>query len=248
MFESTTPFGQPELLRASGYQRYLDEMEAEARERGINARIASLTPSVRADLYRFEAEGRPSDLLEVMAACMRHVQRLTIHLRFGSKVAPLTVFAEERLLHCAVKPARLLENGIAELEVMHVEPAVLRPPGDHEKALVGDAACYHPLAPLLWALAFGGARNELLPEIAGPAVYRIAPGLETDHLPLGRSLGAAVQRLREGTHSLREVAEWPGVGKDNAVRLINGLYLQAGLMVSRSHPEALHHRWFGKSA
>jgi hypothetical protein len=37
-------------------------------------------------------------------------------------------------------------------------------------------AQYAPLGPLLWELSLRGSRDELLPEIAGQAAYRITLG------------------------------------------------------------------------
>ena len=104
-FDSTIPFGAPELMRASAYRLYLKELEEEAALNGTSSRIASLSPSLRADLYRFEGEdGHPESLeaLEVVAACVRHARRVTIHLLYDERVVPLTVFPEERLVHCPV--------------------------------------------------------------------------------------------------------------------------------------------------
>ena len=245
MFEPTIPFGEPELMRASAYELYLKELEAEAERSGVSSRIASLSPSLRADLYRFEADGGSSEVLEVVAACIRHAKRVTIHLQLGEHVLPLTVFPEERLAHCPMTMGQLLASPLTGLRVMHVEPALLRPPGDPELALVGEERLHSPLAPLLWELAMRGGRNELLPEIAGPAVYRVTPGLQMSTLPAGGALLSAVQRLRREGANLREISEWPGLDRERAIRLLNALYLQSGLMVSRSHPDAVGDSWFG---
>jgi hypothetical protein len=111
------------------------------------------------------------------------------------------------------------------------------------RALVGEAAHYAPLAPLLWELALRGARAELLPEIAGQAAYRISPGVNLRALDLSGSLAVAVSRLRRETTNLREIALWPGFDRERAMRLLNALYLQAGLMVSRTHPAATNEGW-----
>jgi hypothetical protein len=125
-----------------------------------------------------------------------------------------------------------------------VEPALLQPPGESNATLVGAEAAHYPLAPLLWELAMRGLRRDLLPEIAGPAVYRVAPGLDTASLPASGAVMAAIQRLaRQGT-SLRELADWPGMDRERATRLLNALYLQSGLIVSRSHPDAVRDTWF----
>jgi hypothetical protein len=242
MFESTIPFGEPELMRASAYRLYLKELEA---QNGVSSRLSSLSPSLRADLYRFEADGGTSEVLEVVAACVRHAKRVTIHLQFGERVVPLTVFPEERLVHCPLAMDILLAKPVTDLRVMHVEPALLRPPGDSEKALIGEERLHSPLAPLLWELAMHGTRTELLPEIAGPAVYRVTPGLDLGRLPASGAVLAAIYRLRKEITTLREIAEWPGLDRERAIRLLNALYLQAGLMVSRSHPDAIGESWFG---
>ena len=245
MFESTIPFGEPLLLRASAFRRYLDEAGAEADLGGVSTRISQLSPSLQADLLRFEQDGGSSEAIEVLAACIRHSKRVTIHLQCVERVVPLTVFPHERLLHCPLDIAELIEAHVPTMRVLQVEPALLRPPGDAVQALVGEARLHHPLAPLMWALAMRGPRRELLPEIAGPAVYRVAPGLDTSSLPISGALRAAIEHLRDQTASLNEIATWSELSRERASRLLNALYLQAGLMVSRSHPDAVRDRWFG---
>ena len=58
-----------------------------------------------------------------------------------------------------------------------------------------------------------------------------------------KEIPAAVFRLRRQTSSLREIAEWTGFDRSRAMRMLNGLYLQAGLMVSRTHPAAASDGW-----
>ena len=243
MFEPTIPFGEPELMRASAYKLYLKELDEEASGSGVSSRISSLSPSLRADLYRFEADGGASEVLEVVAACVRHAKRVTIQLQSGEHVVPLTVFPDERLVHCPLSMNQLLAKPLNELRVLHVEPALLRPPGDPENALVGELRMHFPLGPLLWELAMRGGRSELLPEIAGPAVYRVTPGLHLGSLPAAGPLLATIYRLRNESSTLSDLAEWPGMDRERAVRLLNALYLQAGLMVSRSHPDAINEIW-----
>jgi hypothetical protein len=251
MFESTLPFGAPDLMRVSAFHRYLDEMAREAdAEASGSTRLSSLSPSLLQDLKRFEparGAGDGLEVLEVMAACVRHGRELLVHLQDEDRVVPLTVFPIERLVHCPVAMDQFLDGRLTELRVLHVEPAVLRPPGHRDSALVGEAAHYAPLGLLLWELALRGAREELLPEIAGTAAYRIAPGVDLRGLHLSGSLAAAAVRLKRHTTNLREIAEWPGFDRARAMRMLNGLYLQAGLMVSRSHPAAASDGWFSGS-
>jgi len=243
MFEPTIPFGEPELMRASAFRSYLEELEADPSLGGISTRISSLSPSLQADLMRFEQDGGGSEAVEVMAACIRHGKRVTIHLQCGARVVPLTVFPQERLVHCPMGMTELVEEHLSRLRVMHAEPALLRPPGDPEKAMVGKDHFHYPLGPLLWNLAMRGLRNELLPEIAGAAVYRVAPGLEIRQLPVRGALLAAIVRMHAHAASLRELSDWPGLDRERAARLLNALYLQSGLIVSRSHPDAVRETW-----
>jgi hypothetical protein len=133
---------------------------------------------------------------------------------------------------------QLLDSRLNELQVMQVEPAMLRAPGHRDASLVGEPQMYSPLAPLLWEMALRGARDRLLPEIDGTAAYRVAPGVSLRGLEMPSILGAAVDRLRRRTCNLRQMAGWPGLDRERSMRLLNALYLQGGLIVSRMHPSA----------
>jgi hypothetical protein len=248
MFESTILLGEPELIRVSAFERYLHEPGGpralgEVAQGGF--RLA-LSPSLLADLGRFEHAGQASETLEVLAACVRHSQQVLIHLQMGDMVVPLTVFPLERLVHCAISLERLLEQRPTELRVLYVEPAVLHALGDQAATLVGEHQHYQQLRPMLWEMALRGPRATLLPEIAGHAAYRVALGLDLGDLRVGGAVLAAVQRLQRVSISLRDLAEWPGFDAERAARLLNALYLQAGLIVSRTSPAA--NSWFGSVA
>ena len=245
MFEPTIPFGEPELMRASAYHRYLETLEDRSAQGGASTRLSQLSPSLQADLMRFEQDGGSSESVEVLAACIRHAKKVTIYLQCDDKVVPLTIFPQERLVHCLVPMHVLVERHLPTMRVLQVEPALLCPPGDAQHQLIGEAHLHAPLAPLVWELAMRGPRRELLPEIAGPAVYRVAPGLDTDGLPASGVIRAAIERLRRQTANLTEIASWPALDRERATRLLNALYLQAGLIVSRSHPDAVRDSWFG---
>ena len=239
LFDTTLPFGEPELQKASAYRRYLDGLDADASERSTQ-----LSPSLQADLQRTGELNNSSEVVEVMAACVRHSTKVTIYLQCADRVLPLTVFPHERLLHCAMDLNELIERHLAQVRVMHLEPALLRPPGDAERELVAESRQYHPLTPFLWALAMRGPRRELLPEIKGPAVYRVSPSLDIARLPTTGALKSAVERLRLQATPLGTIASWPAFDRERASRLLNALYLQAGLIVSRSHPDAVREAWF----
>src|SRR5439155_3540542 len=56
MFEPTIPFGEPELMRVSAFQRYLDDLAGVGG--GPASRPGALSPSLMADLKRVEESGR----------------------------------------------------------------------------------------------------------------------------------------------------------------------------------------------
>jgi hypothetical protein len=245
LFDSTIPVGEPELLKASAYRRYLEELDSNPSLVGaLSGRASQLSTSLLADLGRVDPRHGASDAVEVMAACIRHSSQVTIFMQCGERVVPLTVFPQERLVHCPMDVRELVDRHLPGLEVMNLEPATLRPPGDAQRELVGAEHMHYPLTPLLWALAMRGPRRELLPEIAGPAVYRVSPTLETTGLAAGGAMNAAVERLRLQATSLSGIASWPAFNRERATRLLNALYLQAGLIVSRSHPDAVRDSWF----
>jgi len=176
-----------------------------------------------------------------MAAAVRHGRSLLVHLQLDYRVVPLTVFPNERQLHCPLPQSMLLGSPLPELRVLRIEPARVAPPTPdrHDP----EASHRAPLGPLLWELALRGSRDTLLPEIAGSAAYRIPPGVELDMPGLGGSLDAAVQRLRRQTTNLREIEQWPGFDRERAMRLLNGLYLLSALIISRAHPAATNEDW-----
>lgn len=239
MFPSTQHASEIDLLRFSEFQRRQIE-SARAEDTGAGStRLSALNPSLLQDLLRFDEPGRGRvglEIIEVLAAAVRHGRALLLHVEHDLRVLPLTVFPVERQIHAPLSLDRLLALPLHQLPVLHVEPARLVPT-DEPDAL-------SPLGLLLWELALRGSRDDLLPEIAGQAAYRIAPGVDLQRLDLSGSLATAVARLRSRTCSVREVASWPGFDRERAMRLLNALYLQAGLIVSRTHPAATGDGWF----
>jgi hypothetical protein len=133
---------------------------------------------------------------------------------------------------------------LTDIEVMLVEPGTGQAPGPAARdGLDGAAGRIAPLGPLAWELALRGARSDLLPEISPLAAYRIPPGADLRALELTGTLGTAVARLRRETTNLRGLTSWPGFDRERAMRLLNALYLQAALMITRSHPAATNDDW-----
>lgn len=246
MFESTLPIDDAELMHVSEFRRrHLDPGRGDDTSTSLS-RLTSLSATLMDDLRRFEPVGNGGDgleALEVLAAAMRHGRALLLHMQHSYRVIPLTVFPPDGQLHCTLLLEQLLSLELSELRVLHIEPAWLRPIGSHETQRLGDSRLYAPLGAFLWELSLRGQRGTLLPEIAGAAAYRIAPGSALHPLGLTGTLGEAVARLRRAPSNLREIASWPGFDRERAMRMLNGLYLQAALIVSRSHPAATdeHH-------
>jgi hypothetical protein len=238
MFEPTQPFDHARLLRVSAFQRYLHQQAHAHGASPASTRLSTLSPSLMQDLMRFEHGQTHSSVLDVAAASVRHQKALRVNLQLGDQVLPVTFFPLERVAHCPLQPAEFEALDLAQLQVLQIEPAALRPPGHADRARVGEAAHYTSLPPLLWALAMKGPRSELLPEIAGQAAYRVSASINVAHLPARGRLAEAIKRLKRETVTLRELASWPGLDGPLATRLLNALYLQAALMVSRTHPAA----------
>lgn len=215
-------------------------------EESRHTALSSLSPSLLQDLMRFDLEGSPQrELLEVLAACLRHTQPLGITVALPRQMLTLSVFPLDRLVHCPVPLAEFLADDLGALQVLQVQPASLRPPGSAELARVGNPALYFPLGPLLWGVALHGTRDALLPELAGQAAYRVSPGISLGSLDVPGAMATCITRLRRQTCNLREIAGWPGIGTERAMRLLNALYLQSGLIVSRTHPAATNEGWTG---
>ena len=140
MFPSTLPAGAPELMRISDFRRYLQQSQ----DRGdrTTTRLSSLSPSLLQDLLRFEREGRGSELLEVIAAALRHGRNLLIHLGLEAHVIPLTVFPAERLAQiCSSVAAHSWSN-------VGVGVVRSRPPDGGMEMLPSSTSCqFVPLVP-----------------------------------------------------------------------------------------------------
>jgi len=222
------------LMRVSEFHRQQGSEPQTAESDAGGTRLAALSPSLMQDLLRAQPavrQGDGLDVLQVLAAALRHGRALRLHLQLDYRVIPLDVLPASRQLRSTVGLAHLLALRLPELRVLRVEPA---PAPDAAAAGMSEA-----LGPLLWELALRGSRAVLLPEIGGSAAYRVTPGADLALLELSGSLAAAVARLRQQMTPLRDIAGWPGFDRDRASRLLNGLYLQSALMITRTHPSAI---------
>ncbi len=224
-----------ELWRISAFQREQDAVERSSGD----GRPALLPTTLLADLRQLRRNAEEGDALETLAACVRHREPALIYLEYGSHVWPLTLFPRQTLYHSPIDVTGFATSAtLGRLKVISAEPPVVQAP-DHLLQQRDETEQYRPLGALLWAIALHGPRTTLLNEISGLAAYRLVAG-GVSNLPSSMgALGAAVTRLRLETASVEEIASWPGMSLARASRLLNGLYLNGGLMISRSHPAAM---------
>ena len=191
------------------------------------------------DLRKLQADNNNGDVLEVMAACVRNHEAALLYLEQGAFVWPVTLFPREGLYHSPRDAVALADQfAMSGLRVLGVEPPGVRAPGSVAYERVASPEKYRPLAFLLWTIAMQGPRAVLLTEISGRAAYRVvAPDMK--ELPSSKgAVGSAVQRLRQESASLSDIAGWPGMSVERASRLVNAFYLCGALLISRSHPAA----------
>lgn len=217
------------LWRISDFQRHRE---------GVGQATTVLSTTMVAELQQLQSRRDTDDVLEVLAAFMRHRESALLYLAYGPQVWPVTLFPSQGLYH-SPRPLASMQDAerLVQLRLLAAERPILRPPGHYMHERVAHHEQYQPLAPLLWHLALSGPRAVLLSEIAGRAAYRLAAGQGGSFAPRG-ALAPAVSRLRLGAVPVAEIARWPGMSEDRACRLLNALYLTDALMVTRSHPAA----------
>lgn len=193
---------------------------------------STLSPSLISDLNRFTDEPGSIELLPAMAASVRHGRPLAMDLANAQGPFRLSVFPRHQLFHSTVDLLGLRPAEFARLRLIGLAPEIMLSPVAPDGGRLGTLH-YAPLSPLLWQLAEHGDRAGLLPEIAGPATYRMAPGFEFRDLPIDVSAMPLLQRLRAGPSTLEDLSRWTVRGSGRVCRLLNALYLRSRLIVSR---------------
>ena len=202
---------------------------------------STLSPSLLSDLRRFVDDPGLTDILAVVAACVRHARPLALHIGNGNNISVLSVFPREQLFQCYLELYALSPEEFACLRLLHVEPEYPLVAGETNPESMRSGRL-EPLGPLLWRLAMHGSTSELLPEISGPTHYRLSLGFRLNGLPIdGRAL-PLLQTLRRRPVSLDELVKSTDLGGSLVRRLLNALYLQSVLMLTRSIPTS----WFGR--
>jgi hypothetical protein len=230
-------FEESTLWRVSEFERIRQETGSSG-YMSLSGQASALSTTLISDLRVLERRHAHRDVLEVMAACVRHREPALLYLSLDEVVWPVTVFPQQMLYHSPRDLTEAPTEGLASLVLMSVEPPGVRAPGHWMYEGAGLDVCYRPLVPLLWSLALKGPRQDLLDEIAGPAVYRLMHGRLPESVTAPGALGSAAERLRRESVPLRTIAAWPGMSHERASRLLNALYLASELMITRSHPAA----------
>ncbi|MDE2275677.1 MAG: hypothetical protein KGK09_05225, partial [Burkholderiales bacterium] len=98
LFHPTLPVDATELMRVSEFEREQGSPPAQAAEVAAGTtRLSALNPSLLQDLTRsLPADGGALDILEALAAALRHRRALRLHLQLAYQVIPLTVWPDER--------------------------------------------------------------------------------------------------------------------------------------------------------
>jgi hypothetical protein len=196
-----------------------------------------LPTTLLAELRRLDADGASNDVLEVVAACVRHRESALLCLQVDGLVWPVTLFPDQTVYHSPRDISLAAKDALARATLISTEPPGVRPPGHYLQDRIANPELYRPLSSLLWRLALHGPRDTLLAEIAGTAAYRAVRNLD-DGVAIGGSMRSAFDRLRRETVPLRTIAGWPGMSSERASRLLNGLYLASSLLATRGHPAA----------
>jgi hypothetical protein len=197
-----------------------------------------LPTTLLTDLRRLDADPTSGDVMEVIAACMRHREPALLCLQHEELVWPITLFPREGLYHSPRDMLQASSEGLSSLKLLTAEPPGVRPPGHWLHERIAQAEHYRPLAPLLWSIALQGPRRDLLADIAGPAAYRLVASGSSERPSAPGALGSALERLQRESVSLSAMARWPGMSTERASRLLNGIYLAGQLLVTRSRAVA----------
>jgi hypothetical protein len=200
---------------------------------------AVLSSTLLADFGGTQESLHGADVMEVLAACLRHREAALLLLEYEQLVWPVTVFPMEGVYHSPREMAFASDEGLAQLKLLTAEAPGVKPIGHWQHERIAAPSQYHALAPFLWEVALGGPRRSLLNEIAGPVFYRAVRDSEGNFPVMPGAMGTAIQRMRrDSSSSLREIAQLPGMSEEHATRLLNAMYLSGNLMVIRTQPHA----------
>lgn len=171
-------------------------------------------------------------LLAAVATAVRGAQPIVMQLSSAGRQIEVQLWPREQRYVCVSDLAGLASDEFLRLTLVRLSAcASAEAPSPMLRPVPGARSW--PLAPLLWRLAMHSGSGELLPEIAGPVLYRVAPGLSPEGLPNHPAALALILRLRGRPVTLDELSGHTVLGKARAKRLLNALHLQCSLIVSK---------------
>jgi hypothetical protein len=153
-------FDPSDLWRISDFRRARSEGRFELED--VPGRATLLPTTLLTDLRRIRSDPTTSDVLEVIAACLRHHEPALLYLEQGQFVWPVTLFPREALYHSPRSAEAMAATfALSQLRLVSAEPPGVRPPGSILVERVASPEKYHPLAGLVWTVALHGPRGTL---------------------------------------------------------------------------------------
>ena len=231
-------FDDSTLWRISAYERMREQSGNNSGFTRLDGVPTMLPTTLLGDLQHTDGQPRDNDVVEVMAACLRHRESALLYLRHQGLVWPVTLFPLRELYHAPRDLVESTARDLSDLAVLAFEPPGLQPPGHWKHERIGHLEHYLPLERLFWAVALKGPRGTLLAEIDGPVSYRALRKSDRIELVAPGAMGSAQDRMHRDAASLREISGWPAMNVERASRLLNAMYLTTQLMVVRTHASA----------
>lgn len=191
---------------------------------------ATLSPSVLMDLKRFAEQPESADLLVVVAAALRHGRPLRVRIDLDGQNLPLILDPQRQLFRCAMDLCGLSDQAMRRVKLLSVGEG---PEASDEEVGLRNGL----LRPLAWHVAMRGDRAELLPELKGAVRCRVTRGVSIGGVQLDGALKRIIERMKYAPVSLDELVVGSPLGAAMVQRLWNALYLQSGLMVTRTYPQ-----------
>jgi hypothetical protein len=128
-------FEHSTLWSISGFERHRETGEP----------LTLLPTTLLADLNHLERDPTNNDVLEVMAACMRHHEAALLYLAVGACVWPVTLFPSQWLYHSPREPSAFGNEALGDLKLLSAERPGVRPPGHWMFERVAAVESYRPL-------------------------------------------------------------------------------------------------------
>ena len=98
------------------------------------------------DFQHLEQMDQNREILEVIAACMRHREAALLHLQYEGLLWPVTLFPAAMTYQSPRDLAQTIASGLMHASLHSVEPPGVRPPGNRRHEGVSSAQQAAPRA------------------------------------------------------------------------------------------------------